>query len=94
MRNDLFDNPMVRSAKASMTPEQIATLERTGEYMHGQVDYETSTLLEPRNLELEVAVESIKSGLSLDYLTDDEKDMLVKEYGENWKTHFQDYIQE
>jgi len=74
---------MVRSARASMTPDQIEDLENAGEYMYGQIDFETSTSLEP-SLELRVAVESLKSGLSPDYLTDSERELLKQEYGENW----------
>lgn len=79
---------MVRSARASMTPEQIETLEKSGEYMYGQVDYETSTLLRERNIELEIAVESLKAGFRPEDLSEEEIEVLKKEYGEHWKDRF------
>lgn len=79
---------MVRSARASMTPEQIETLEKSGEYMYGQVDYETSTLLRERNIELEIAVESLKAGFGPEDLSEEEIEVLKKEYGKHWKDRF------
>lgn len=76
---------MIDSARASMTPEQIESLEEAGEYIHSQVNYETSDILS-LPLELQVAIESLKSGLNPSYLSHEEIQLLEKHYGENWKS--------
>lgn len=89
--NNLFNNPMVRAAKASMTPEQIAEYQRIGEEMYSTVDFETSTVLdngEPLAEGVAYVVEALKSGIHPDYLEEDDVKIMEEVYGKNWKNKY------
>lgn len=94
MNNDLFDNPMVRSARQAMTPEQLENYRRVGEYMYKNIDYINTEVkstqikkANPTDL-LTYAVQMLKSGGDPKDLTADELNMLVSVYGENWYEQF------
>lgn len=73
-------------AKGSLSEEKIKEYEEMGEKMYNTIDFNTGTLLEPEKEIESVAclIEAIKSGLHPDYMSDDEKELLKKHYGENW----------
>lgn len=80
--------------KKSLTDEQIKQYEKIGEEMYNTVDFNTGTILNQCDDMESVAclIEAIKSGLHPDFMSDDEKIILKKHYGENWlnelKTRF------
>lgn len=90
--SDLYDNPMVRSAKKAMTPEQIEEYKKIGEYMYNNVDYhkaEMETVKQPEPIDLLVyATEALKSGGSPMDLTKQEIAELESVYGKKWYEHF------
>ena len=84
--DDLWDNPMVRAARAQMTPEQIAEYERLGRQMYGTVDFENVD----RDLEneemnaLEYIETALRSGLRPCDLDENEQKFMEDAYGEAW----------
>jgi hypothetical protein len=92
-KNDLFDNPMVTSARNALTPEQIEEYKKMGEYMYNNVDYKNisigSQVKEAKEEDLLVyAVTSLKSGCDPNDLTKHELKALNDTYGEKWYEKF------
>lgn len=87
-QDDLFNNPMVRSAKASMTVEEIEQYKKIGEQMYGNMDFkDTRYLIDPnaKMNEARVCLESqIRSGLHPSDMEDNEKAVLMDAYGDKW----------
>tara|TARA_Y100000389_G_scaffold196807_1_gene230318 strand:+ start:65 stop:424 length:360 start_codon:yes stop_codon:yes gene_type:complete len=85
---DLFNNPMVKAALASMTPEQIENYKKIGEKMYGNLNFEDPRYIinpEIKMTEALACIESqIRSGLHPSDIEDKEKALLVDAYGENW----------
>ncbi|MBS0627410.1 MAG: hypothetical protein JSS09_04290 [Verrucomicrobia bacterium] len=94
MNNDLFDNPMVRSARQALTPEQLENYRQIGQYMYSNTDYINTEVksaqikkANPTDL-LNYAVQMLKSGGDPKDLTEDEMNMLISVYGEKWYQQF------
>lgn len=90
---DLFNNPMVESAKKSMTPEQREYYESIGKHMYTNEKIklmESGSKVQESTEEskLAYAYMSVKSGLHPDDLTDEELRLLAKYYGKTWYTKF------
>jgi hypothetical protein len=77
---DLFDNPMIDSARQSMTKEQIKDYKIKGELMYNTIDYETGEVLETQSNELQNLLMAINSGLRYTDLDKDEMKLLEKYY--------------
>lgn len=90
--NDLFDNPMVRAAKASMNPKEIERYRVLGEQLFGAVDFVTSESLDNPAPVMDQAVEYIsiqlRSGLHPSLLENSEKELLRSIYGDSWYTNW------
>jgi hypothetical protein len=86
MSSDLFNNPMVSSAKNAMTPEQIDDYKRIGEYMYNNVDYKNISMVsEAKEADIVLyASEALKSGLDPKELTKQEIEALERTYGDKW----------
>jgi hypothetical protein len=92
MENDsLWENPSVIAAKEAMTPEQLADLERQGEYMFSN-NFETTTNMASMNESMLEALayirESLKSGQHPSTLNANEKALLNDAHGEDWLKEF------
>jgi hypothetical protein len=90
---DLFNNPMIESAKKSMSPEQLAEYKRIGEYMYNNDVYKVSEIgskvKEPEKADLILyATESLKSGGSPHDLSQVELRALIDIYGDKWYERF------
>ena len=87
---DLFNNPMVNSAKNALTPEQQEQYRLIGDYMYNQEIYKTiENKKEPTDIDyLTSAVEALKAGLHPNDLKQQELVLLVNTYGENWYEKF------
>ena len=59
--------------------DEKAKYTKMGNYMYGIVDFETGKVLKDPNVELESILDALRSGLSIDDLTDKEKE-LVRHY--------------
>ena len=94
MNNDLYDNPMIRSAKKQLTKEQLEEYKRIGEYMYNNVDYHQNDVKASKIKEsnptdlLTYAVQALKSGGDPKDLTPQEINMLVSVYGDKWYEKF------
>jgi hypothetical protein len=91
--SNLYNNPLIESAKKAMTPEQLDEYKRMGEYMYNNIDYKTaavgSTIRQSKDEDfIFYAVESLKSGGDPNDLTEDEIQALCKIYGGNWYERF------
>jgi hypothetical protein len=84
--SDLFNNPMVQAAKASMTQEQLDEYKRRGENMYNTIDFETGENFNQNIIDSVAYIkEGIKSGLDIKELTQDEIHILQTCYGNEWK---------
>jgi hypothetical protein len=87
---DLFNNPMVESAKQKMTPEQLEEYKRVGEYMFKDMgkfhtEIQGAKLKAPKTEDLVAyALEAVKAGGDPKDLTDDELRGIIETYGEKW----------
>jgi len=86
--NDLFDNPMTRSAMAALTPEQKQNYKEIGESMYGHLNFEEGKVLSnmPSPMEEVIAyiTEQLKSGIHPSFLEENEIEVLKDFYGEDW----------
>lgn len=92
--NDLFNNPMVNSAKKAMTKEQMDEYKRIGEYMYNTDIYRTADTgskvkedADPEDLLL-YASEALKAGLDPMDLSQEEVRTFVDVYGDLWYERF------
>lgn len=86
---DLFNNPMVASATRNMTPEQIETLRLMGHNMYATMDIdEKGNINQTIDNSLRYICDSIRSGLHISYLLEEEKNLLKSEYGDEWYQKF------
>jgi hypothetical protein len=81
---DLFDNPMVRSARESMSQETLDEYKKIGEDMYEQVEFETGTVLnnteDPFVEFVAYTAEALKSGMDPVYLNPDETKIMEEHY--------------
>jgi hypothetical protein len=90
---DLFNNPMVTSARKAMTPEQIENYKKIGEYMYNNPSFkfaEQGTNVKKADSKdfLEYAVHALRSGGDPNDLSQEEIRELVSAYGEKWYENF------
>lgn len=87
---DLFNNPMIQSAKNAMTPEQIEEYKKIGEYMYNNHDYNNiEKVKDSSNTDLlSYAIQALKSGLDPCDLSKPEVQALTETYGEKWYEQF------
>ena len=83
----LFDNPMIRSAKQSMSSEDQEQYRKVGEKMYNSINFETGKAIDRIDLKDEKllgVIEALKSGLHPQYLTEEDKSVAKECYGEDW----------
>ncbi len=83
-QNNLFDNPMVRSARASMTTEQLEDYQEQGKYMFEMLDFTK----DPLDAYIISLTESLKAGIHPSYLEKDEQLIMENAYGKEWFKKF------
>lgn len=88
-QRDLFNNPMVQSARASLNPKDIDMYKEWGEKVYKHFNFDDprqSNRYDPlSNIRFEI-VESLKSGLDPNLLSDNEKNIMIEFYGYDWQT--------
>jgi hypothetical protein len=86
--NSLFDNSMVRSALAAMSPEQKQHYKEIGEKMYNSINFKDSEVLntapEPMAEAAAYVIEGLKSGLHPSHLDENEVALMKDLYGEKW----------
>jgi len=85
---DLFNNPMVDSARKAMTPEHIEELKLKGESLYKNIDFENGTIDHDIEDSFFVLTEEIKSGLHPSFLTENEKSIMKEKLGDKWYEKF------
>ena len=93
MQNDLFNNPMVATAKRSMTDDQLSSYKKIGEYMYNTDIYKVESsgpkVQPPKQEDIALyAIQCIKSGADPKDLTDEEIRCLSQIYGDKWYEQF------
>jgi hypothetical protein len=87
--NDLFNNPMVDSALAAMSPEDVEKYQKAGEYMHETVDFvnadgKKETAPAAMMNGVMYILDSLRSGQHISTLESNEKRLLKETYGDEW----------
>jgi hypothetical protein len=77
---DLFNNPMVNAARASMTKEQLDDYQKQGEYMFEMMDVTNDPLVELTNQ----VEDTLQGGLHPSYLDSSERLVMENKYGNEW----------
>lgn len=85
--NNLFNNPMVNSARNALTDEQKEEYKKIGEQMYNTVDF-NSAGTDPLAESVAYIREGLKSGLHPSFLPEDEIKVLEEYYGKEWYKHF------
>ena len=65
----------------NLPPEEKEKYTKMGDYMYGLVDFETSEIIKDPNVELESILDALRSGLSIDDLTEKEQDLIRHHWG-------------
>ena len=81
---DLFNNPAVLKAKESLSKEDLEKYEKQGEYMFNSIDFDKGGLEGQLNDFIRYIEMGLKSGLSLDDLTEKEIDAIRNVKGKEW----------
>jgi hypothetical protein len=77
----IWDTDMFKNAWNSLTDEQKKDYQRTGELVYNTIDFETGQAIDGSAIELQELLMAIKNGIvTLDSLTQDEKELLEKYY--------------
>ena len=86
--DDLFGNPMVRAAIASMSEEDKQRYKDIGEKMYGNMNFEDSRYLIDPDVQMSQALEcveaQIRSGLHPSDTDEAERNLLKDAYGKEW----------
>jgi hypothetical protein len=93
LSGDLFDNPMVNSAKEALTPEMLERYKAMGEEMYNTIDFVNSeghseTAPSAMFEAVEFILDSLRSGQHISTLEDNEKNILENVYGKKWYKKF------
>jgi len=95
-KSNLFDNPMVTSAKKAMTKKDLDKYQQLGESMYRDINFETSIVnnLPQPMVDAAIYVESmIKSGMHPSLLDENDKNVMNEVYGDEWYKKY-GYIKE
>ena len=83
--NDLFDNPMVRSAMAALSEEDKQRYKTIGDHLYGRINFDNGQSLEPPIAEAVAYIEtSLQSGMHPSLLEENDHALLKEQYGEEW----------
>lgn len=93
LKDDLFNNPMINKAKKQISNDQQERWAKIGEEMYNTVDFvdengKSQTIPEDMMEGAAYVVDSIKSGMHISYLDNNEKELLKEIYGQKWYKHF------
>jgi len=83
--NDLFDNPMVRSAMAALSDEDKQRYKTIGDHLYGRINFDNGQSLEPPIAEAVAYIEtSLQSGMHPSMLEENDHALLKEQYGDEW----------
>ncbi len=91
--SNLFDNPTINEMKKNLSDEDKKKYEKIGESMYNSIDYNSGVTLDKNSYDMTLVIkyilEGLKSGLSVDDLSENEVAILVQAFGENWQENFE-----
>ena len=95
---DLFDNPMIEEARKTLPKEQQDNFAKIGDEMYNTIDFvdaegKSQTIPEGMAEGAAYIVESVKSGMHISLLENNEKEILKQVYGPSWYSNF-GYVEE
>ena len=87
-KNDLFDNPMVRSAMAALSDEEKEKYKTIGEHLYGRINFEDGQSINNMPPSMSEAVEYMEnmllSGLHPSDMDNNDKELMKDAYGDEW----------
>ena len=88
--SSLFNNPMVNSAKQSMTEKVRKEYEQIGEEMYATVDFEENKILSENTLpdEYTYIKQLLKSGMDISDLESEDEHVIELVEGYEWKQNY------
>ena len=90
----LFNSKIIEEAKKSLSSSDIEKYKKIADEFHGSVNFETSEVIKndfsvsPFEDFIAYVEESIKSGLHISLLDDNEKELMKETYGIKWWEKF------
>ncbi len=91
--SNLFDNPTINEMKKNLSDEDKKKYEKIGESMYNSIDYNSGVTLDKNSYDMTLVIkyilEGLKSGLSVDDLSENEVAILVQAFGEDWQENFE-----
>jgi hypothetical protein len=91
--SNLFDNPTINEIKKNLSDEDKKKYAKFGESMYNSIDYNSGVTLDKNSYDMTLVIkyilEGLKSGLSVDDLSENEVAILVQAFGENWQENFE-----
>lgn len=88
----IFRNNFVKNALKSLTPEQLEHYQQIGEGMYDTVDFTKGEILNnidpPTEEKLAYIITGLKSGLLPQDLEQEEIELMIEHYGQDWFKHF------
>ena len=91
--NDLFNNPMVLAAQSAMSTQDKQKFQKLGESMFKGINFETAEIEPPIEESIAYIESSIRAGLHISALEDNEKAILADVHGEEWYLKY-NYVKE
>lgn len=73
-------NPFVKMFN-QLAPEDKEKYTKMGDYIYSIVDFESGEIIKDPNAELESILDALRSGLSIDDLTDKERELIRRHHG-------------
>lgn len=90
--SNVFDNPTFNELKENLSEEDKKKYEKIGESMYNSIDYESGEILDKNSYDMTLVIkyilEGLKSGLSVDDLSEDEVAILINAFGADWEDKF------
>ena len=91
--SDLFNNSIFKEMKENLSEKDKKKYEKIGESMYNSIDYTSSKELDKNSYDMTLVIkyilEGLKSGLSVEDLSDDEVAILINAFGTNWEKKFE-----
>lgn len=85
----LFNNPAVQRMRTEMTKEDREKMEKIGQRMYGNIDFENNSIDNTLDMTYRHLVAALNSGLTIDDLDDDERGIMQAKEGAYWEKKWQ-----
>ena len=90
--SNVFDNPTFKEMKENLSEKDKKKYEKIGESMYNSIDYKSGEILDKNSYDMSLVIkyilEGLKSGLSVEDLTENEVAILINAFGPDWEDKF------